>query len=405
MSLEGELQRLNHRFMSICDYAHALKSDTLPKWPEGFQDNSNVRYPHKHPLNSYNVARRLSAARTIIKFARDQPKQFTPDVLERIYVHMFDCSPVVRHSLVSALYYVGDKSAIQDLNRLFEIETAGEFASAGSELVKNVAEIVMQKIIRGPASAQNTMLVISPDIDFVIALREFCADNQLHIWIGDQDSSDLLGVPFKVAIVDLEWLNQDTRDGWIEFMRESEVQDSPFVLFVTGDLGEDSRFKSRLMDEFGCESRAVDFVRRGEGDRMFSLVQTYLDVQAENQPEIEKTSETAPKTGRFSSEESQDHRTIVKSKTDITNKNRIHELINRFSVSDPREKIDMQSFAKWRIQVKWFLSSYLGENHPYTVEAKDAFFMETGSGYDAAPVITIKGILEALQEDSERGLV
>lgn len=128
MSLEEQLEALSCRFMSIVDYAEADRSGKLPRWPDvRSESRSKGKYPEEHRLNEDNLDKRYTASAMIYDSAQSERHLFTRDVLEKIHVHMFDCSALVRQHLVWALYYIGDGSSVPHIKRLLDIEVIGDF--------------------------------------------------------------------------------------------------------------------------------------------------------------------------------------------------------------------------------------------------------------------------------------
>lgn len=113
--------------MSVVDYAEAVRYGNLPQWPDARSESrSKGKYPEEHPLNKDSLDKRETASAMIYDSAQSERHLFTRDILEKIHVHMFDCSPLVRDSLVQALYYIGDGSSVPHIKRLLDIEVIGD---------------------------------------------------------------------------------------------------------------------------------------------------------------------------------------------------------------------------------------------------------------------------------------
>jgi len=72
---------------------------------------------------------------------------------------------------------------------------------------------IVTEIDPGPASSRSTVLVISPNIQLIQDVRNFCDSNNLNLRIGEPDSPDVIAVPYKIGIVDKEWLGGKSLGG------------------------------------------------------------------------------------------------------------------------------------------------------------------------------------------------
>ncbi len=89
----------------------------------------------------------------------------------------------------------------------------------------------------------------------------------------------------------------------------------------------------------------------------------------------------------------------------MTFKERLGELLNSLQIDDPRDKVDLRLYCKWRIQAKWLLINYLGEDHLYTKELVSALSSDPDPSLLGSYILTAKGILEALTEDLDSGII
>jgi hypothetical protein len=89
----------------------------------------------------------------------------------------------------------------------------------------------------------------------------------------------------------------------------------------------------------------------------------------------------------------------------MTFKERLGELLNSLQIDDPRDKVDLRLYCKWRIQAKWLLINYLGEDHLYTRELISALSSDPDPSLLGSYILTAKGILEALMEDLDFGMI
>ncbi|MGO9737051.1 MAG: hypothetical protein ACLPVO_06430 [Desulfomonilaceae bacterium] len=89
----------------------------------------------------------------------------------------------------------------------------------------------------------------------------------------------------------------------------------------------------------------------------------------------------------------------------MTFRRRLDELMNRFTVEDTKAKVSLDVYFKFRIQAKWLLLQCLGEYHLYTRELNTLFTADMDPFSVGAYLLAAKGILEALAEDLDRGLI
>ncbi|MGO8881951.1 MAG: hypothetical protein ACLPVO_03930 [Desulfomonilaceae bacterium] len=89
----------------------------------------------------------------------------------------------------------------------------------------------------------------------------------------------------------------------------------------------------------------------------------------------------------------------------MTFKERLGELLNGLPVDDPRAKVDLQLYFKWRIQAKWLLVYHLGEDHPYTKELITIFGTDLAPYFLGNYILTAEGVMEALLEDLDTGMI
>lgn len=86
-------------------------------------------------------------------------------------------------------------------------------------------------------------------------------------------------------------------------------------------------------------------------------------------------------------------------------RNRLEQLLTTLEITDTRRDVPMRSFLKWRMQVVWFLHSYLGGGHPYTVEFVATVDREPDPCSNGRLVIAGQALLEALLSDFDEGQI
>jgi len=242
------------------------------------------------------------------------------------------------------------------------------------------------------ASSEDTILVISPNIQLVEDIRDFVVQRRMNLWIGDPNSPDLIAVPYKVGIVDKFWMDPKSWADWIEFLRETKGDryDDLLIIILPHPFSEAPLDEAKK--EFEDAHEPVHFMFGGDGNHIVKIIGNWLD------------------TGSFEPfSVSPEPTSIVPSNSEearhLTFRDRIDELMNRFTFEDTKGKVNLDVYFKFKIQAKWLLIKHLGENHPYTKELKTLFVADIDPFYVGALVLAAKGILEALEEDLDNGLI
>ena len=70
----------------------------------------------------------------------------------------------------------------------------------------------------------------------------------------------------------------------------------------------------------------------------------------------------------------------------MTFKKRLEELVNSLPIDDPRARVDLRLYSKWRMQAKSLLVHHLGEDHPYTKELTTIFGTESDPYFLGWPI-------------------
>ncbi len=84
---------------------------------------------------------------------------------------------------------------------------------------------------------------------------------------------------------------------------------------------------------------------------------------------------------------------------------RLEELINRFSDEDIKHKVSIDIYFRYRVQAKHLLTQSLGEDHIYTKELQALFTNDMDQYSVGSYLFAAKGILMALAEDIDNGFV
>lgn len=279
MSLEEQLERLSCGFMSVVDYAEAVRSGKLPQWPDvRSESRSKGKYPEEHSLNKDNLDKRETASLTIHMSARSERHLFTRDVLEKIHVHMFDCAPLVRDSLVQALYYIGDGSSVPYIKRLLDIEVIGDLpTNIRMPDIITLGHVILRKLAPKPASCERTIFLLSPDIYLARRLKDFCEHNDMNLWIGGPNSPDVIAVPYKVGIMHKDWMDEKSWNEWVTCLKESQGEDHDFLLIIIVDSHTSEWARREFEAQFVDIHKTIFFVSEGEETNILRTVRIWLD--------------------------------------------------------------------------------------------------------------------------------
>jgi hypothetical protein len=231
------------------------------------------------------------------------------------------------------------------------------------------------------ASCENTIFVISPNVQLVENIRNFCVSRNMKLWIGDPNSPDVIAIPYKVGIVDKYWMNPKSWADWIEFLRETKGESHDHLLIIILPHPSSEAALDEARREFEDAHEPVRFMFDRDGKSVVKIIGDWLDAGSIIVP--------------TNSDETRQ----------VTFRDRLDELMNRFTSEDTKSKVNLDVFFKFRIQAKWLLAEYLGENHLYTKELNTTVAVDMDPYAVGSYLLAAKGILEALAEDIDRGLI
>ncbi|MHB8204310.1 MAG: hypothetical protein ACYDHG_11495 [Desulfomonilaceae bacterium] len=242
-------------------------------------------------------------------------------------------------------------------------------------------------------SCEDTILVISPNVQLVENVRDFVVQRRMKLWVGDPNSPDVIAVPYKVGIVDKYYMDPKSWGDWIEFLRETrgDRYDDLLVIILPYPFSEAALDESKR--EFEDAHEPVHFMFGGDGNHIVKIIGNWLDTGS-----IEPFSVFQGATSTIVPNNSEQTR-------QMTFRDRLDELLNRFTFEDTKAKVDLDVYFKFRIQTKWLFAKYLGEYHLYTRELNKLFTTDMDPFSVGAYLLAAKGILEALVEDLDRGLI
>ena len=244
------------------------------------------------------------------------------------------------------------------------------------------------------ASSEDTILVISPNIQLVEDVRVFCVQKNMNLWIGDPNSPDLIAVPYKVGIVDKCWMDPKSWGDWLEFLRETKGWSHNHLLIIILPDPFSEAVLDEIKSEFENAHEPVHFVFGDDGGQVIEIIGNWLDaglIEPSGSVSNDATSTIVPAVSTRGKQ--------------TTFRDCLAELTNRFTVTDTKSKVNLDVFFKFRIQAKWLLAKYLGENHLYTKELNTTVAVDMDPYAVGSYLLAAKGVLEALAEDMDRGLI
>jgi hypothetical protein len=243
------------------------------------------------------------------------------------------------------------------------------------------------------ASIGDTVFIVSPIVALVDQVNNFCASRNLNLWKGDPDSPDVIAVPYKIGIVDKYFMDPQFWSNWIEFLREAKEQSHEHLLIVILPPPFSEHALEQARKEFEDAHEAVSFVFGPDGNQVVQIMKDWLDSGSIYQPGVCSDAATP----------------ILQTKMDQANplsfRKRLVELLDRFTLDATKNKVGVDVYFKDRIQAKWLLAKYLGKNHMYTKELDMMFAVDMDPFAVGGYLLAAKGILEALAEDLDSGLV
>jgi hypothetical protein len=249
-----------------------------------------------------------------------------------------------------------------------------------------------KKTIR--SSLEDNVIIVSPIVALVDHVKYFCEYRKLNLWKVDPDSPDFISVPYKIGIVDKYFMDPQIWSNWIEFLRETKGKRNEHVLIIIILPPPFSDYAvEQVMEEFENAHQWVGFVFGPDGDQVVKIMEDWLNKGIILPP------------GFYEGVTSHIVQTQIGKPNLVAFRERIEELMNRFTVDDTKQKVSLDFYYKFRIQAKWLLAKYLGQYHLYTKELNTLFEKDVDKFGVGEYLLAARGILEALAEDLTNGLV
>ena len=127
------------------------------------------------------------------------------------------------------------------------------------------------------ASCGNTIFVISPNVQLVENIRNFCAQRHMKLWVGDPNSPDVIAVPYKVGIVDKYWMNPKSWADWIEFLRETKGESHDHLLIIILPAPFSDYALEEARKEFEDAHEPVSFIFGPYGSQVIQIMKNWLE--------------------------------------------------------------------------------------------------------------------------------
>ena len=242
-------------------------------------------------------------------------------------------------------------------------------------------------------SCEDTIFAISPNIQLVQDIRDFCVQRHMKLWVGDPNSPDVIAVPYKVGIVEKYYMDPKSWGDWIEFLRETKGDRYNDLLIIILPYPFSEAALDEAKREFEDAHEPVHFMFGGAGNHIVKIIGNWMDTGSIEPFSVcqDATSTIIPTNSEQTSQ--------------MTFRKRLDELMNRFTFEDTKAKVNLDVYYKFRIQAKWLLVQRLGEYHPYTRELNTLFTADMDPFSVGAYLLAAKGIFEALAEDLDRDLI
>lgn len=244
------------------------------------------------------------------------------------------------------------------------------------------------------ASFLDSVFIVSPIVSLINHVKYFCAYRKFNLFEVDPDYPDFIAVHYKIGIVDKYSMHPQTWSNWIEFLRGTKGKRNEHMLIIIILPPPFSDYAvEQARKEFENAHEWVGFVFGPDGEQVARIMEDWIN----------KGIIFAP--GYYEGVRS----CILQTDTDdlkpVAFRQRLEELMNRFTVEETKQKVSLDFYYKFRIQAKWLLSKNLGESHLYTKELNTMFAVDMDQFGVGAYLLAARGILEALAEDLDNGLV
>ena len=224
--------------VSLESYSAAVADGSVIKKSILMSDEELARRCPNHP--KLHDGTKMHSADAIRDAARENPLEpFSPEVLARIHGVLYDCSGAVRHSLALALFYAGDQSCVEPLQRLIEQETRADLIDT-SKMVYRYARAALGRCeTRGKyyfPQGMPRVLVISDEIDLVGDLLDVTDKYGAHLY-QSHSAIDLIVLGDVVAqIVDRHLCDIDDWAAYCEFLDQLDDPQAMPLILIDGDI-------------------------------------------------------------------------------------------------------------------------------------------------------------------------
>ncbi len=212
-------------FATVWEYERQIAAGRVVRKPL-LVDDAQFQQDHpEHPLARDNRFARIDAAGELLDLARSDPSTFSPAVMNKLHLAVFDCCAAVRESLAKALFFIGDPASLKTLQTLVDRE-------AESRLVRRAAVMAAERIQtlkNPPADVKRCVVVASDDFRLLDELYGAAYELDGHVLLASPDTPDVIVYGGCVKVIDREFLGRKAWESFCAYLRECNepVGDGP----------------------------------------------------------------------------------------------------------------------------------------------------------------------------------
>lgn len=230
------LNKLESLSVSLEDYAIGVANGTMARKP-GLTNEQQWQTLHPDHPHAYD-GKKMNAADTIRNTGRSHPlEEFEPDVLNRIHLVLCDCCAAVRLSLATALFYGGDQSSMEPLQRLIDQEQRPDLLDT-SKMVYRAARAAFGRCeTRGKyyfTAGMSRVLIITDEIDLVSDLLDVTDAHGIHLYQSHSALDLIVLGELAAAIVDRNLCDADDWSAYRDFLTELDCEQRTPLILIDG---------------------------------------------------------------------------------------------------------------------------------------------------------------------------
>ncbi len=127
------------------------------------------------------------------------------------------------------------------------------------------------------ASASDTVMVISPDTRLVKDIKTLCDFQGLRMFVGDPNSPDLIAVPYRIGILDKEFIDPQVWSDFVGFEIEtSDIAHEHLLVIIQPGPGSEAEL-NEAKREFDGVSGPIKWVFKADCSQVVPIVANWLD--------------------------------------------------------------------------------------------------------------------------------